>query len=64
MLHQTQYCITPTVLETFWLCCIEPIINTLMRKLAQMVFSLHRGSESTAVEHRMKPLIEVYMTFP
>jgi len=51
-------------LETVWLRCIEPIINALMRELTHMAFSLQRGCKSTAVEHGMKTLIKVYMTFP
>jgi hypothetical protein len=51
-------------LETVWLGCIEPIINALMRELTHMAFSLQRGCKSTAVEHGMKTLIKVYMTFP
>ena len=45
-------------------CCIQPIINALMRELTQVVFSLQRCCESTISEHRMKALIKVYMTFP
>ena len=46
------------------LCCIQPIVNALMRELTQVVFSLQRCCESTISEHRMKALIKVYMTFP
>ena len=51
-------------LETVRSCCIQPIINALMRELTHMAFSLQRGCKSTAVEHGMKTLIKVYMTFP
>ena len=51
-------------LKTVRLCCIQPIINALMRELTHVVFSLQRCCESTISEHRMKAFIKVYMTFP
>jgi hypothetical protein len=51
-------------LETVRLRRIQPVINALMRELTHMVFSLQRGFECPIVEHRMKALIKVYMTFP
>jgi hypothetical protein len=51
-------------LETVRSCCIQPIINALMRELTHVVFSLQRCCESPISEHRMKALIKIYMTFP